>query len=419
MTYQVSLAGSGLIGWQYLQYNQDSQMEILENSATVSTDLDYFKENIGKVETVEDLVSDYRLMSVALSAFGLSDQIEYKALLQKVLEEGVDDSDSLANRLASTDSRFLAFAEAFSFTSVSNVNTKQEGFADQVLDLYEVNAAEKVEVLKNDFANRLEEYAASGVTADEVAIRKQFYDSEIESDILEIEENAEYFRDKIASVSTAVELVLDATLFEVTQVAFDVEYESSGSSEHHYRKLQRVLEGGAEDPNALANVLGDASLIKMAQTFGFDKEPSLNIHSDEFIESITQDYLTYTFEESVGNQYAELRFSLNFKRAIPEMTQSDVSNNSKWYQVLSNESLREVFQTALGLPDEFAYIDIDKQLETIQEKSHARFGISAFDDLADEEVLEEVINTYLLVNEATNGGTSTSGQHLVTLLAGG
>lgn len=419
MTYQVSLAGSGLIGWQYLKYNQDSQMEILENSASVSTDLDYFKENIGNVETVEDFVSDYRLMSVALSAFGMSDQIEYTALLQQVLEEGAEDSDSLANRLSSTDSRFLAFAEAFSFTSVSNVNTKQDGFADQILDLYDAKSEETIESLREDYAARLEEYAATGVTEDEVASRKEFYDNEIEAEISSIENKSEYFRTNISGVSTASELVFDATLFEVTQVAFGVEYEYSGSSEHHYRKLQRVLEGGAEDPNSLANVLGDASLIKMAKAFGFDKEPSLNIHSDEFAESIANDYLTYAFEESVGNQYEELRFALNFKRAIPEMTESDVSSNSKWYQVLSNESLREVFQTALGLPSEFAYIDIDKQLETIQEKTNSRFGISEFDDLADEEILEEVINTYLLVNEATNGGTSSSGQYLVTLLAGG
>ncbi len=419
MTYQVTLIGSGLVGWQYLQQTIDTQIEVLVNSSTVSSDLEYFKENIGKVETAEDLVSDYRLLSVALSAFGMEDQIDYKALLQQVLEEGVEDDDSLANRLSSTDSRFVAFAEAFNFTPVDNINTVQDGFGEGIVSLYEEKSAEEISLIELDYEERLAEYAESdGVTEEDIESRSIFYEQLLEEKREEVIEKSEYFMDNIAEISSADALIFDAKLLEVSLVAFEVENLSTeDGGEYFLRKIQKVLEQGASDPNALANVLGDKSLINLAEAFGFDNEPSLYIHSDEFYDELSSDYITYTFEGSVGDQQEDLRYALNFQRAIPDMADATDSDETRWYQVLANDSLREVFQTALGLPDEFAYIDIDKQLEQIMEKANTRFGISSFDQLGNSEEVDKIINTYLIVNEALSGATSTEYQIMSALFS--
>ena len=61
-----------------------------------------------------DLVGNYRLLSYALNAYGLGNQINSTALIQKVLQGGVSNPKSLANTLPNP--AWKAFAAAFDFT---------------------------------------------------------------------------------------------------------------------------------------------------------------------------------------------------------------------------------------------------------------------------------------------------------------
>ena len=79
----------------------------------VKTAAGYYAANIGKVASIKDFVGNYRLLSFALTAHGLGDHIANKALVTKVLQGGVSDSQSLANTLP--DPRWKAFAKAFDF----------------------------------------------------------------------------------------------------------------------------------------------------------------------------------------------------------------------------------------------------------------------------------------------------------------
>jgi hypothetical protein len=81
---------------------------------TVARETAYFKANISKVTTAADFINNYQLFSYAMKAYGLSDMTYAKGLMQKVLDGGVSDSNSFANKLS--DPRFKAFATAFDFT---------------------------------------------------------------------------------------------------------------------------------------------------------------------------------------------------------------------------------------------------------------------------------------------------------------
>ena len=80
---------------------------------SVKTASAYYAVNIGKVASIADFVGNYRLLSYALEAHGLGDQINATALVTKVLEGGVSSSASLANTLS--DPRWKAFAKAYDF----------------------------------------------------------------------------------------------------------------------------------------------------------------------------------------------------------------------------------------------------------------------------------------------------------------
>jgi Protein of unknown function (DUF1217) len=100
----------------------------------------YYQAHIGSVTSIQDFVGNYRLLSYALNAYGLGDQINATALITKVLEGGVSNPKSLANTL--TDSRWKAFAEAFNFvgqgaasvSAPSAVQTTTNDYVEQQLE---------------------------------------------------------------------------------------------------------------------------------------------------------------------------------------------------------------------------------------------------------------------------------------------
>lgn len=115
MSFQPSIIGTGLVGWQFLKATQERQAEIFNASPAIQRDTDYFRENIARVQSAADLVDDRRLLRVALGAYGLQDDIDSKFFIRKVLEEGVNERTALANRLS--DDRYKSLSAAFSFDS--------------------------------------------------------------------------------------------------------------------------------------------------------------------------------------------------------------------------------------------------------------------------------------------------------------
>src|SRR6202045_1913183 len=106
----------------------------------VKTATAYYEANISSVKSVSDLVGNYRLLSYALNAYGLGDQINSKGLITKVLEGGVSNPKSLANTLP--NAQWKAFAAAFNFvdsgvtppSSTSTVKTTTSDYVEQQLE---------------------------------------------------------------------------------------------------------------------------------------------------------------------------------------------------------------------------------------------------------------------------------------------
>lgn len=126
---------SGLGGWRFLQETYDSQMEAFKQSAQLQRDTEYFRENIGGIETAEQLVADRRLLTVTLGAFGLQDDINNKFFIQKMLQEGVESDDALANRF--TDTRYKDMSQAFGFGPGEFLKVGEPAFVETIIDRYE------------------------------------------------------------------------------------------------------------------------------------------------------------------------------------------------------------------------------------------------------------------------------------------
>lgn len=259
MSFQPIIPASGLVGWRFLERTYETQTKVFDASAVMTRDTEYFAANISAVETAEDLVSDRRLLSVALGAFGLDDDLDSRFFIQKILEEGTIDPGSLANKMS--DSRYQDLAEAFGF-DLGVPNSKLSTFPDEIIE--------------------------------------------------------------------------------------------------KYRARQ--------------------------------------------------------FEVAVGDQDETIRFALNAQRELAELAASDDSDSTRWYKIMGNEPLRKVMEGALGLPDSFSQIDLEQQLDVFMDKSERQLGLASLDDLADPDVLDKVIERYLLRSEAAAVQVSSAGSIALTLL---
>lgn len=139
MFFQPVVGAGGYAGWLVLQRTEPRQREIFEQSPTLERNIDYFRENIQNALSAKDLVSDRRLLTVALGAFGLDDEINKQAFIQKILEEGTETTDTFANRL--NEPRFIALADAFGYGNVGGGgNILGEGFTEDIIARYKTRA---------------------------------------------------------------------------------------------------------------------------------------------------------------------------------------------------------------------------------------------------------------------------------------
>lgn len=136
MSFQPVLPFSGYGGWLFLKRTMPVQMETFRASTALQVEQDYFRDKIGSVTSAEDLVSDRRLLRVALTAFGLEDDVNAGGLIRAILDGDREDPRALVNRLA--DRRYRAFAEAFDFHADGPSPTGEPGFADRILDRHAI-----------------------------------------------------------------------------------------------------------------------------------------------------------------------------------------------------------------------------------------------------------------------------------------
>lgn len=262
MSFQPVVPFGGIVGLQYLQRTMDRQREAFDASPVLQRDVDYFRERIGAITTAEDLVADRRLLTVALGAFGLDDDLDNRFLIRKVLEEGTQDPRALANRL--TDRRYAALSEAFGFGTGTLPNTARTGFADR----------------------------------------------------------------------------------------------------------------------------------------------------------IASDFLERRFEIGVGETDTTLRLALELERELPALAARPSSDATKWLTVLGNRPMRQVFETAFGLPPAFATLDLDRQQAVFRDRSERLFGVSSFSDFAEADTLEKLTRTFLAraqLAEGAGAGASAASTALTLL----
>jgi hypothetical protein len=203
-----------------------------------------------------------------------------------------------------------------------------------------------------------------------------------------------YFRDRIGKADTAEKLVNDKRLLRIALTAFGLEGDVNSKA-----FIQKVLEGGTLKEGSLANKLADKQYQKLAAAFGYGDFSVPRTKISTFPDEILTQFRARSFETAVGQQNNTYRLALNAERELPGLAERTTSETAKWFTVLGNAPLREVMQTALGLPKSFSSIDIDQQVSVLKKRTEAAFGSSDIGQFKDPRKLEALTRRFLLQSE--------------------
>lgn len=311
--------------YQIITRDLERSIERIQHQPLVQRETEYYLENISKVKTIEEFVEDERLFNYAMKAHGLADMAYAKAFMVKVLEEGVRNEDSFANRLS--DKRYVEFARTFDFEQYGEDATTFNPAREKTIELYGFAAI------------------ADGIPSD-----------------TQSEETA-YYLENLPKVRSVDDLMEDARLLDFVLQAYDLE-EIAGDEE----LIRNILESDFNDPESFVNQSGDDRYKSLAKNFNFAEHGAATTTFSEARQPSVDLYLRQTLEEDAGESNEGVRLALYFERKIPEI--------SNWYEILGDPALAEVVRVALGLPDSFAQADIDKQVKFFE----SRLDLADFSD---------------------------------------
>ena len=134
MPFTPILPTTGILGYQLLTATEAEQRAVFERQPEVRREAEYFIAKIGEIGSAAELVEDRRLLTVALGAFGMDEEIDKRAFLRRVLEEGSERSDAFANLFV--DPSYARLALAFGFGDAGGARTADPGFASSIADAF-------------------------------------------------------------------------------------------------------------------------------------------------------------------------------------------------------------------------------------------------------------------------------------------
>ena len=313
----------------------------------IARETKYYKENIDKVKSVDDLLDNSRLYNYAMKAAGLDDMIYAKAFMRKVLESDLTDRNSFANKLV--DTRYVEFAKAFNFGADGEVKTspprsQAEYQLDDTVELYS------------------EHRARSGIAA---------------------ASETQYYQNNIGQVASVDDFLANDRLFAYALTANGIDATYASKS-----KLREVLVSDLSDPDSTANTLG-AKYAALAASFNFEADGSI-ADGNEAQSTATVKQTQFKYYDNSGNKATPAAAALRadyYREKMPTITNVD--------ELINDPMLFDIAVTGAGLDSTLQGLDVIKQVLT--------------SDLSDPDSVANVKGgSYLALAQAFNFNTDGS-----------
>lgn len=228
----------------------------------------------------------------------------------------------------------------------------------------------------------------------------------------ELLRDLEYFKENISKATTAEDLVNDRRLLKVALGAFGLEDDLDKRA-----YVLKALAEGTDAEDSFANRMVDKRYQELSKAFGYGNEYGARVAGSDFTESILAPYKVQKFEVAVGQTDESMRLAMAFVREIGEFANLDSADDSAWFKVMGNPPLRQIFETAFGLPKSFGLLDVDKQRDVFRDKSSKLFGDSSLAVFKESENVDKMLRTFFVRKQISeSSGAGIPGTTALTLL---
>lgn len=199
---------------------------------------------------------------------------------------------------------------------------------------------------------------------------------------------AAYYLENIEKMKSIEDFMGNDRVFRFAMKAF-------GLDDMTYAKafMKKVLVEGVDDRESFANKLSDTRYKDFAETFNFARYGDTATVFERTRQGTVDKYMRQTLEEDAGATNEGVRLALYFERKAPKL--------ESLYEVLADTALAKVVRTSLGLPDSFAMLDIDKQVEIMGRQLDV-------EDFAEPEKLGKFLNRFTAMWDISNASSSST-----------
>lgn len=280
----------------------------------VAREAQFYKDNIGSITSVDDFLKNTRVFNYAMKAYGLEDMANSKAFMRKVLMSDVNDTSSFVRTL--TDTRFLAFAKAFNFSTTGAVATSpviamDTDDQDATIGLYN--------------QQRINKGAAAAT-------------------------EAKYYQDTIGLVRNVDDLLGNQRLlnYALESVGFDPKYMSTTT-------LRAALTSDVLDPGSYVNQSADTRYRDLAAAFSFSADGSVTPGVGAQTAAQLADTVYYNYQaKGAGASPAAATFQSDYYQAtMPGITSVDafLADDKLWTLAVTSVGLSPSLQAKTQLRD--------------------------------------------------------------------
>lgn len=226
-----------------------------------------------------------------------------------------------------------------------------------------------------------------------------------------IQRDEAYFRANISKVKSADDLVKDRRLLGIALGAFGLEADIDNKF-----FIRKVLEDGTLKPEALAMRLADKRYREFSVAIGLGDFGTSRIRMSDFADTIIRQWKQRQFEGAVGQVDDSLRLAMNAEREIAKIANSSMSEDARWFTLMGQRPLRQVLETAFGLPKSFGTLDLDQQKQVLKQRAKTAFGHEGVAQFARSDRMQALIKQYLLRNQVANNLGANPGGAALTLV---
>src|SRR5689334_22965021 len=216
-----SPVGLPIVDYQLATTNQAQLLAQFQKSSTTSADIAAYQAGVAKITTVDQFLANYKVLNVALSAYGMQDAINQKGLLKQLLTQDPTSTTALAQKLGKAN--YVAFAQAYwslstdggaGLSSAASINTTAARYTNAQFQQWQANRSKDPQLATALAARQTLQDAVDISTVGALFAKYQQTSA--------VQAASTYYQKNIGSVKTPADLMADPKLLNFALTAYGI-----------------------------------------------------------------------------------------------------------------------------------------------------------------------------------------------------